>query len=305
MTTSIGRSRRSGFTLIELLVVIAIIALLIGLLLPALARARAQARFMKCGTQLRSVHQGMIFWAESHKDRYPVPTEIDYDWSITTVNHRFDSTANIMAVLITNKYFDPPMVICPSENNANIRVCANYDRNVDGPWDNENFNGDIEDVALGSNVSYATSQLTGQRLKKEWTSASQNSNFAILGDRGTENGQRSNESDPTIANTLHGTEKRWSGNFLYNDNHVERFQERFDIDQLDGQTDMGFAPQGKYYAAGTISGQGGVVDLRMVPDNFFKLDDGNDGLDVRLGFFSLQDRASNNLRLKYDPEIEY
>ena len=67
-----NRRHLAGFTLIELLVVIAIIALLIGLLLPALGKARESAKELRCLTQVRSMGTAFTFYANDHRDWYPV-----------------------------------------------------------------------------------------------------------------------------------------------------------------------------------------------------------------------------------------
>lgn len=62
---------KKGFTLVELLVVIGIIAVLISILLPSLARARSYAINLQCESNLRSIGQGLLFYANDHKGKLP------------------------------------------------------------------------------------------------------------------------------------------------------------------------------------------------------------------------------------------
>lgn len=52
-----------GFTLIELLVVVAIIAILMALIMPSLARVRAQAKTVKCASNVRSIYMATSYYA--------------------------------------------------------------------------------------------------------------------------------------------------------------------------------------------------------------------------------------------------
>ncbi len=308
------KTRSFGFTLIELLVVIAIIALLIGLLLPALQKARNTARFMECGSRLRSVHQGLMFWAEGHKEQYPVPELIDFEHSSekgrdeNTFNSG-NSNANVMSILIYNKFFDPETAMCPSEINQAITEDDDYsvddeygpwDRNFDGWWTNGNNEGNI------CNTSYAMLFQFGRRMTMQWNSTRGNGNFAIFSDRGVEDGKYAPQT-PTIANLLHGNEKTWRGNLLFNDNHIDRYSERKDFlgQSLDGQEEMNFAPDGIYYFNGS-----------NVPDNVFAMDDGKNGADIYLGFWGifgsykqskdgkLSMKKNPNYRDLFDPELD-
>ena len=67
------RSRPTGFTLVELLVVIGIIAILIALLLPILGQARLHARWVVCQSNMRTIGQLLLMYANSNNGWiYPV-----------------------------------------------------------------------------------------------------------------------------------------------------------------------------------------------------------------------------------------
>jgi len=71
-------ARRSAFTLVELLVVIGIIALLISMLMPALSAANAQAKTLKCASNLHALGHAMQQYANDYKGK--IPRGYDYDY---------------------------------------------------------------------------------------------------------------------------------------------------------------------------------------------------------------------------------
>lgn len=307
------KNRRFGFTLIELLVVIAIIALLIGLLLPALARARRTARAMQCASQQRDIQKGMVFYGDAHNDSYPVPEKINlaHAQSTSGYGHGNNSVANIMSVLIFNKLFDPKFAFDPGEVHPNIQPKVGYDYTTDkndpetkGVWDNT-FRGNFsEDFAsTPCNISYSMMQITGKRLRQQWVASSLDGNYAVLSDRGVRDGKH---GDTTLASLLHGTNRRWTGNVAYNDNHVDRMSERFENDNqvIDGQADMMFVPEGVFYFDANAGG-GTPPAGRQTPDNIFKLDQTNDDLDINIGFWVDQEVVTRyRVRQIYDPLVE-
>jgi len=306
------RNRRFGFTLIELLVVIAIIALLIGLLLPALARARKTARAMQCASQQRDIHKGLTFYGNANNELYPVPEKINFAHSESRpdAGHGHNSVGNIMSVLIFNRLFDPKFAVDPSESNPNIGEKTDYNYEVDknngttrGVWDNT-FNGNFTEGFTGilgpCNVSYAMAQITGRRLRQQWISSSQDGNYAVLSDRGPKDGKH---APATLANLLHGSNRAWVGNVAYNDNHVDRMNERFmnDNQTIDGQVDMAFVPEGVYYFDTIFDPPTG----RQTPDNIFKLDQTDADMDIRLSFWIDQQVVSRTRVVAiYDPLAE-
>ena len=233
------RQQRSGFTLVELLVVIAIIALLIGLLLPALARAQQNARTIKDANSVQQIHKSFLTFAQSEPggklptpgliNRLPIqlaagPTNVPGQGQEDQAKN---STANLFSAVLAQRFFNPDILIGPTEVNPIIVEKQDYNYNkldptTDQYWDTS-FSAAINS-SPGSgvcNTSYAHLALCGERKKSNWRN-SMDSTKALLGTRGTYKGANNgNNYKLSFTLQLHGSDKDWDGNIVFSDNHTE------------------------------------------------------------------------------------
>ncbi len=241
---------RAAFTLIELLVVIAIISLLISILLPSLGKAREAARQIKDASNIRSMLQGMVIWAGTHDEAYPLPSAVDRGNTTLPLPagqppQVKDNTGNIFSLMVYNGFIPPELCVCPAEVNPNIIKDPGYEYSFPSravtPGSavfDPGFGGYPGEYGTGvpaggrrysgsvGYVSYAHTPPFGERAQM-WKSTL-DSRQAVLGNRGPAyDGMPSSwRLRPGLAGELSnrlkifGGPRSWEGNLGFNDGHV-------------------------------------------------------------------------------------
>lgn len=199
--------------------------------------ARLRSRMMTSAGNLRQIGQGMILWAQSHADQYPLPSELDgSNFTVQDPRSARDTTANIMSILVYAGYCKPETLVSPAETNPNIEVCKGYAFKqpptavspAKALWDPA-LRADFTAGTKG-NVSYAHMCPHGSRLSR-WSNTFQ-SNEPVLADRAPEiksvtyaqdNSAVTVELANPSSNTLKYSKEpgTWSGHLFHNDAHVD------------------------------------------------------------------------------------
>lgn len=206
----------------------------------ALLKARQSARQIKDATQIRGIHQGLVLFAASNRDKYPIPSELDSDnKTIKSDNPASkDITANIYSALVYANYFSPELLVSPAEQNHNIVIDTDYQlvdpKSAVDPkqalWDPA-FSADFTSVN-GGNTSYAH-HIPASERRARWATTF-NASEPTLGTRGpkidsidevkNDAGElvlKADADKESLSYHLFGEGQSWKGNIAFNDNHVE------------------------------------------------------------------------------------
>lgn len=209
----------SGFTIFELLVVIVCVAAILATQIPTQAAARRTARRMQNSTQLRGIHQALVTFANSNKNKFAGMTsngEILADGDKTTGSSgRGDYVQARYWILLDGDYFTPEYGISPSET-ENI---VTYDRGRDKiaapvQWNRavKHYSYAMLDIHADPNNPKVVAKDAAGR-GQEWAQTL-NSQAIVLSDRniGTDTGRN--------VQSIHSRRSEWTGSVLWNDNHV-------------------------------------------------------------------------------------
>jgi prepilin-type N-terminal cleavage/methylation domain-containing protein/prepilin-type processing-associated H-X9-DG protein len=208
MRTSIPRTKRAAFTLVELLVVIGIISVLISILMPALTKARAQARATACQSNLRSIGQFLIMYAQANDD-------IMFPYNLGGAN---PPTNRWMAVVFPNNMVKgnpmPKVMLCPSDDELGQNDTAQAQTyNCPTDWVKHSYllNMHIHYDNIRYNRSHQVNacDIVVMGEKKAWTA-----DFRMNSD-----GPGKSQYKSLVENERHG--KGRIGNLLFMDGHVD------------------------------------------------------------------------------------
>lgn len=211
-----ARRRQSGFSIHELLIVIVLVVFTLSLNLPlADAAARRTARRMQNSTQLRGMHQGLVAFANSNKNKF---AGLDSRGNI--IANGKEATGNsgdgdtVQArfwMMLEFDFFTPEYAVSPSEV-ANVTSA-------------DVVQGAIEPIKWDANTKHYSHAMLGIKgtagkapdavgRGEEW-SQTLNLQAIVLSDR------NSGTNATTQVESIHtGDRGDWQGSVLWNDNHV-------------------------------------------------------------------------------------
>lgn len=206
--------------------------------------AREQAAMMRDATSQRAMIQGMIIWAGSNKDSYPLPSDVDVaGTTVMQLGLAKNTTANIFSLMVFNNLLTPEQLISAVENNPNVREYKGYElvlpKKAVNPskalWDP----GMSADFTAGpANISFAHLELSTSR-RQRWKDTF-NADNAVVCTRGPRivSVQVADESTatPTFADEKSNTflmfkqksrAGKWSGSATFADGRVEFIENHF------------------------------------------------------------------------------
>jgi hypothetical protein len=195
----------------------------------------------KDASHLRGIVQGMVVFAMSNKDQYPLPSVLDGEnTTVIQTGAAKDTSNHLMSILVYNSLATVEMMVSPAEVNPSIGVAMGYEHANPAKavkpeaalWD-PGLAADFG-VKRRGNLSYAHLQPSGPR-RARW-SATFNAREIVLSTRGPEIRDVVRAEDGSVTPVLatpnnyamhiHGDGERWSGLAAFNDNHVEFGEDR-------------------------------------------------------------------------------
>lgn len=216
MNKTVAKRRQAGFSLLDLMVVIVCIAAVLSVQIPADAASRRTARRMQNSTQLRGIHQGLVTFANSNKDRFPGLSSRGEILPDNDVNTGSSGPGDYVQarywLMLDGDYFTPEYAISPSETHA----LTEYEPGL------ANVAAPVQWNARQKHYSYAMLGIAGNPGQApaapgrgaEWA-MTLNSQAVVLSDRNT--GMDAGRRVQSIHTDEAGV---WAGSVLWNDNHV-------------------------------------------------------------------------------------
>lgn len=236
---------RAGMTIVDVVAVIACVPCLLALGAAARDGTRVSARAQLDATQVRGIHQGMVVFAQNNSDYFPIPSLLDR--SNTTLSNEVvkDLPRNVASILVFMGIISPEILVSPAEVNPGIVANGAYEYSApalavkpeQALWDPafRAYPADEdgpEKPGVSAGCSYAWLPFVGKRRQK-WTN-SFSTTEPVVGWRGpaydaapgggwalaprAAAGRTGVGSNRLL---FPGTGHGWSGNVVFNDNHVE------------------------------------------------------------------------------------
>ena len=239
------KSRRA-FTLMEVLVVISIIALLMAILVPALGLARRTANNMRSQTQLKSIQNSFVIYAEGNNDWYPGLSNqgfaAAYDYFLAEAGgpdsedvwaaggpSGVPSAELALWLLLRDAYLTPEDLVSPSDDSTLPFVPQSFDGNNRLDVDDTTGpppTGLPVDTWNSGYYSYATLELANSTLRTRLWRANGNAQLPIASDRAIDNDADGGAVVGGEIMSIHTNpgpdQDDWDGFIVWNDGHVTR-----------------------------------------------------------------------------------
>lgn len=272
MRRSTVTRRAAGFSIFDLLVVMVCVAAILAVQVPTDAAARRTARRMQNSTQLRGIHQGLVTFANSNKNKFAGLTsngEILADTDKTTGSSgRGDFIQARYWVLLDADYFTPEYAISPSES-ADVREYDFGNDDVGAPvmWNKAMKHYSYAMLGFEADAKHPKQVAKASEGRAAEWSQTLNSQAIVLSDRNT----GTNATDKV--RSIHtGDLGDWKGAVVWNDNHVgfendQFFETKYANGALHADGDFGDPTDNLFSNEADPQGNVGVDALMVTADN--------------------------------------
>lgn len=219
------RVRHRGLSRSDVVAAVACVIAAVALTVTVLRGFEPRDKAGRDASLLTAIHHSLIVFGNEHGGALPIPGMIDRSPDSYLGVQREgvgpeavdqNTTANLYSAIVALGYSSPADLVGSRERNPAVSIDDDYDYSAYDPaadryWD-PRF---VADLETGSNASFAHPPLAGLTKRLQWRVSSGN-DLVHLSSRGPSSGIA------TSASMSCAESGRWSGWFVFADDHIER-----------------------------------------------------------------------------------